>query len=80
MYIGTAMCGSGTAIMILLWEVIYSIANQAGIRKETNRWPTIMVFSLLYVIAIGQIVSWGTAPVAVIGLAQSIDMEIVLQP
>lgn len=80
MYIGMAMCGSGTAIMILLWEVIYSIANQVGIQKETNRWPTIMVFSLLYVVAVGQIVSWGTAPVAVIGLAQNIDSSIVLEP
>jgi sodium-dependent dicarboxylate transporter 2/3/5 len=67
----------GMALMILLWEVIIEIAEQAGYEKK-SKWSKIMVYSILYNVLIGFYYNFSINVIGVFGLAKSHDPEIVL--
>ncbi len=67
----------GLAIMILLWEVIYEVANQVNLDKK-NIWQRIMVYSMLYNVLVGFYYNFSINCIGVFGLARNFDKSIVL--
>lgn len=66
------------AILILLWDLVFSIAKQAGIDEGKNRWVGIMIYSVFYVVAIGNFFSWNAGIAGVVGMATAINPSDVL--
>ncbi len=75
MYVLGAFCG--IALLILLWELIYSIADQVGMEKK-NRWMSIMVFALFIQCGICIYYSWNPGLQALLGIATAVDSTLVL--
>lgn len=48
-----AVLGGGVAILFLLWEIVYSIAERAGMPKS-HRWCGAMVVGLMMAFVVGQ--------------------------